>query len=329
LIPNQKQREDLLDWLAHAAQHPETRPHFHFLLVAAQEGTGRSWLVEILRRLWGERHAGETDLHRLLDDSFNSLLSAKILMAVHEVKAPADERYSHRDRLKSLLTDTLITVNEKHEPRWTERFCARFLMFTNRDDALPLSETDRRVYVVRCADQPKDAGYYSQLYGLVDDNTFLGGVWQMLRTRNIRNFNPGARAPLNEMKQQLIAAGRTEEQQDAVEFVRACPYEVVSSADLMEVLVPHGAEETKRDHDARTKAVTAALKEIGGQTYGRKVKVNSRSTRVWMLHSPARWSTASVALIAREAQRAHDGLVMDKFDADLLLTRWNNESRGT
>jgi hypothetical protein len=29
-----------------------------------------------------------------LDDPFNSMLSGKILMAVHEVKAPADERYS-------------------------------------------------------------------------------------------------------------------------------------------------------------------------------------------------------------------------------------------
>jgi Family of unknown function (DUF5906) len=114
------------------------------LLVASQEGTGRSWLVEILRRVWGERRAGETDLHRLLDDPFNAILSGKVLMAMHEVKAPADERYSHRDGLKGLLTDTIITVNEKHEPRWTERLCARFLMFTNRDDALPRSEGDPR-----------------------------------------------------------------------------------------------------------------------------------------------------------------------------------------
>jgi hypothetical protein len=34
----------------------------------------------------------------------------------------------------------------------------------HRDDALPLSETDRRVYVVRCADNPKNAKYYTQLY---------------------------------------------------------------------------------------------------------------------------------------------------------------------
>ena len=55
-------------------------------------------------------------------------------------------------------------MNEKFEPRWVERFVTRFLMFTNKDDAIPLSETDRRVYAVRCAEQPKDEVYYRTLY---------------------------------------------------------------------------------------------------------------------------------------------------------------------
>ncbi len=324
LIPDPTQRSDLLDWLAHAAQHPEVRPHFHFLLVAAQEGTGRSWLAEVIRRIWGERHAGETDLHRLLDDGFNSVLSGKILMAVHEVKAPADERYSHRDRLKGLLTDTAITINEKHEPRWTERFCARFLMFSNRDDAIPLSETDRRIYAVRCADKPRDAAYYTGLYGCLRDERFLAGVWQMLRTRDISGFNPGRRAPLNEMKEQMIAANRTEEQQTAVEFVRACPYAIVSGNDLMQVLAPRDPDEPKRDHDARIKAIAAALKDIGCQTYRTKVKVDRTSTRAWMLRDCAKWSAATSALVAREANTAHTALAADRWSLGMILSRWTD-----
>lgn len=322
LIPDAAQRADLLDWLAHAAQRPEIRPHFHFLLVAAQEGTGRSWVVEVLRRIWGARHAAEIDLHRLLEDSFNATLSGKILMGVHEVKAPADERYSHRNRLKSLLSDTLLEVNEKHERKWTERFCARFLMFTNSDDALPLSETDRRVYVVRCADTPRDAAYYAALYGRLGNQDFLAAVWHLLKSRDIGKFNPGRRAPLNEMKVQLINAGRTEEQQTAVEFVRACPYEIVGSNDLMEILAPRNHEEPKREHDARTKAVAAVLKDIGCQTYGKKVKVNHKAMRIWMLRNPARWSAAAVAQISREAESAHLGFAADKFLVDLLMARW-------
>ena len=322
LIPDTRQCEDLLDWLAHAAQRPEVRPHFHFLLVAAQEGTGRSWLAEILRRAWGERHAGEVDLHHLLDDTFNSMLSGKILMAVHEVKAPADERYSHRDRLKSLLTDTLITINEKHQPRWTERLCARFLMFTNRDDALPLSESDRRVYVVRCADEPRSAAYYKSLYAKVADQKLLAGVWQLLRTRDLSKFNPGERAPLNEIKRQMIASGRTEEQQTAVEFVKACPHAVVAANDLMRVLAPEKDEEHDRDRKARTNAIAAVLREVGTQTGTQKVLMDGRSTRVWILRNAVCWSAATAAALKAEAQKARQDILAGSYLADAVIDLW-------
>ncbi len=323
LIPDTRQREDLLDWLAHTVQRPDVRPHFHFLLVAAQEGTGRSWLVEVLRRLWGERHAGETDLHRLLDDAFNSQLSGKILMAVHEVKAPADERYSHRDRIKSLLTDSILTVNEKHEPRWTERFCARFLMFTNRDDALPLSETDRRVYVIRCADQPREPAYYVALYARIEDNGFLAAVWKMLATRDISQFNPGRRAPLNEIKQQMIAAGRTDEQQTAVELVQACPYDVVAATDLMRVLVPEIDGERYAEHKARIAAVAMAMRETGAQTHGSKIWLGA-STRVWILRHAAEWASATPAALKEEAEKARQDIIAEHYLPDSLIELWRS-----
>ena len=322
LIPDAKARADLLDWLAHAAQVPAVRPHFHFLLVAQQEGTGRSWLADVLRNLWGDRHAGAVDLHRLLDDTFNSILSGKILMAVHEVKAPADERYSHRDRIKSLLTDSIITINEKHEPRWTEQLCARFLMFTNRDDALPLSENDRRVYVVRCADEPRDAGYYRELYARVADPDLLAAIWQVLRTRDVSSFNPGRRAPLNEIKQQMIASGRTEEQQTAVEFVKACPHDVIAANDLMRVLAPEKHEEQERDRRARTNAITAALREVGAQASARKIKMNSDSTRVWILRNAVHWSVATPAALRAEALMARQDILGNSDVADAVINLW-------
>ncbi|HTT41329.1 MAG TPA: DUF5906 domain-containing protein, partial [Burkholderiales bacterium] len=326
LIPGAREREDLLDWLAHAAQRPAVRPHFHFLLVAAQEGTGRSWLAEILRRVWGERHAGEIDLHHLLDDPFNSMLSGKILMAVHEVKAPAEERYSHRDRLKSLLTDTQITINEKHEPRWAERFCARFLMFTNRDDALPLSETDRRVYVVRCVDAPRSADYYSHLYRQKESPELLAAVWQLLRSRDLAGFNPGQRAPLNEMKQQMIASGRTDEQQLAVDFAKACPYQVVASNDLMTTLAPPLEHERPPERKARTNAITAALREIGAQTHAKKVRIDRYPDRVWIFREPLKWSVATPALLKAEADRAHLDITAGRCHAESIMARWEGDA---
>lgn len=329
LVPDENERGDLLDWLAHAVQEPAIRPHHHFLLVTAQQGTGRSWIAEVLRRLWGERHAGECDLHRLMNDEFNSALSGKIVMAIQEVKAPADERYSHRERLKSLLTDSVLTVNEKHEPRWTERFCARFLMFTNRDDALPLSETDRRVYAVRCADTQRSAAYYSQLYARLADRQFLAAVWHALASRNLSLFNPGRRAPLTQMKQQMISAGRSDEQQTAVEFVQACPFDVVAADDLMQTLVPDFQDERHAEHKARQNAVGAVLREVGCQTYPKKVKVEtgSNSTRVWILRNAARFAVAPSSEVVGIAKAARQMIRGSSYSASVLIEAWTDSTR--
>ena len=325
LIPDQVQREDLLDWLAHAVQRPEVRPHFHFLLIAPQEGTGRSWLGDLFVRLWGTRHADQVDLHSLMEDAFNSKLTCKVMLVVHEAKAAPDERFNHRERLRNLLSDSIVTINEKHQPKWNERFCARVLMFTNSDNALPLSETDRRVYAVRCADQPRDAAYYSRLYGALGDEGFLAAVWTFLKNRNIAQFNPGRRAPLNQIKRQLIAAGRTEVQQDAVELVRASPHDIIGSTDLMQALVPQENNESTRDHDQRVKAVTAVLKDIGAQTHPRKIKVAGQTTRAWMLRNAVEWSGATPAKLSAAARAAHDDFVRCGFNADALLDEWNHE----
>lgn len=322
LIPDARQRTDYIDWLADAAQNPARRPHFHFLLIAAKEGTGRSWLAQVLERLWGPQHAGSVDLHRLLDDSFNSILAGKIILNVHEVKAPADERYAHRERLKSLLTDSSVTINEKHLPRWTELFCARFNLFTNRDDALPLSENDRRVYAVRCADEPKDAAYYRRLYGLLNSEAFLAGVWQFLSARDITHFNPGARAPLNEIKAQVIASGRTDEQQTAVEFVQACPFDVVGSADLMALVAPEIDGEKRQERRARMNAVAAVLRDVGCQTYARKIRVGDDVMRAWVLRNANRWTQATPAVLRDQAESARRKFSESGWRLEEILTSW-------
>ncbi len=322
LIPDSTARNDFLDWIAHAVQEPAIRPHFHFLFVAAQEGTGRSWLAEVFARLWGERHAGQADLHRLLDSEFNSALSGKVFMAVQEVRAPTNEKYSHRDRLKSLLTDSVLVVNEKHLSPWTERFCARFLMFTNRDDALPLSESDRRVYVVRCVEQPKEEGYYRTLYGRLSDPVFLAAVWHSLRARNLEHFSPGRRAPLNEIKEQMIASGRTEEQQTAIDVISGCPYAVVASDDLMRALVPDLEGESLRDHRGRLNAVVQALKEVGKQTARRKLRLDRRVTRVWVLKDTATWLPATSAVLSEAAMDARGDFQRYNYSADDLIEAW-------
>lgn len=321
LVPHEGERGDLLDTLAHAAQYPGIRPHCHPLLIAQKQGTGRSWLNEMLRALW-KGAAVEVDLHRLLDDQFNSTIAGKIIVAVNEVKAPPSERYSHRDRLKALLTDTVLTVNEKHVPRWVEKFCARFVMSTNAEDALPLSETDRRIQPIRCADEPLSSDYYSELYAALKNPQFLAACWHTLATRDISAFNPGRRAPLTDTKLQLIHASRTEEQQGAIDVVLGSPHDVIASADLMRLCCPPTDREREQERRTRTGAVVAAIREAGVSTHPRKIKLAGTSTRVYVLRSFGAWREATPAKLAAAASAARADFDRAGWLADAVLDLW-------
>jgi hypothetical protein len=323
LVPDATERRDLLDWLAAIVQQPETRPHWHVLLVAPTQGMGRSWIAEVFRRLLSEQHMAELDLHALLEDNFNSQLSAKVLVAVHEVKAPPNERFQHRERLNSLLTDTRLVVNEKHLPRWSEKFVARFLMFTNRSDALPLSESDRRLYVVRCAHAPRAPDYYSKLYRLLDEKQFLAAVWHALAMRDLTNYNPGLIAPLTEAKLQMIEAGRTPEQQRAVDFLRAAPFDVIAASDLSALLTPLGDGESAKDQQHRHAAMLAVLRELGVQTYPKKLwMVGKTPTRAWILRDQDKWRNTGAALVREAAIAAGDELNKHSRLIDRCLAAW-------
>ena len=321
LIPQAQEARDLIDYLAHAVQRPGVRPHIHFLLVAPVTGTGRSWIGALLRRLFGPKYAVEADLHRLIGDSFNDILSGAITVVCNEVKAPAQERFSQKDRLKSLLTDEVIEINPKYQPRRIEKLCARFLMFSNREDALPLDETDRRIYAVGCADRPRSADYYRDLYLLLEDRSFVASVWWYLKVRNIGSFNPGMRAPLNAMKAQLIESGRTDEQQDAVEFVRACPWDVILSSDLYRVIL--GADDHDPERRQKALSVAAVLREVGVQSFPRKVKADDGvSQRALILRDQGQWRSATPAMVRKVATDCRSDLRRDFFNRSDLIERW-------
>jgi Family of unknown function (DUF5906)/Primase C terminal 2 (PriCT-2) len=318
LIPDATCRKDFLDWLAHAVQDPRTRPHHHFLLVAPNEGTGRSWLISLFKCLYTNRHATQIDAYKWLSSNFNEELAGKVIVGVHEVRMPNDERFNSKDRLKSQLTDDEIWINPKNVRQYIERFVARCLMLSNREDALPLTELDRRVYVVACAENPKPQPYYPKLYGRLKSKRFLAAVWTALKNRDIAGFDPGRRAPMTAMKEQMIAAGRSQDQQMAVDLVNACPYAVVSGRHLMRALV----SDSTQDRGRRMNAVIAVLQDCGKRTLPTKYRVDDSVGRVWLLSKDPKWRTASRAEIVKEAERATKDFNKHPFNADQLLAEW-------
>lgn len=295
LIPVGAERERFLDWIAHIEQAPGVLPSTHYLLVAKQTGIGRNWLAYALARVFAGHTALGFDLGETLRSGFNGALSRTLLAVVDELRegGPTATTRPQAEKLKSLLTEATRRINPKYGRQHVEFNAARFLMFSNHEAALPLTDNDRRVIVIENPSERRPADYYRQLYALLDDPALGDALAEAFKRRDISGFNPGAIAPMNEAKGRTIRAGRSEIEQAVRDVAAEWPSDCITAARLsLEVSGAIGS------HVSSTQGAGVAA---GLVKYGNRVKVAGVAQHIWLLRNASRWSAALPSEVAAEA----------------------------
>jgi len=303
-VPDAEQRERFLDWLAHIEQRPGKLPQHHYLLVASQTGIGRNWLGSYLARAWSGHVALALSLHSDLLGGFNARLSRKLLAIVdelHEGAANQASLYRVADELKSALTAEVRTINIKYGGKFEEFNCCRFLLFSNRDAALPLDENDRRVVVIRNPDQRKPPEYYAHLYGLLEDPGYIASVRQWLAARDISKFNSGEPAPMSAAKRQMIEASLSELHLAARDIAASWPSDCIRAG---RILAEAGYDQADR---SAARQLKFAVLNAGMRRYAKKVKVNDQAAAVYVVRNFDRWMDAQPAAVAAEVLAGEAG----------------------
>ncbi|WP_312463124.1 DUF5906 domain-containing protein [Comamonas sp.] len=303
LFPDPTERNAFLDWLAHIEQKPGELPHYGWLHIAENTGTGRNWMASVLARVFRGYVAPNVDLPALLDSPYNGELGGCVLAIVDEVQEGASEgNYRHAERLKSMVNAEMRTVNNKYGMKYLEFNALRWLVFSNHKNALPLSDEDRRFRVVMHKAPPRAPAVYERLYAMLQDAEFINAIGVYLSERDIRRFKPGERPPLNADKLAAIAASKPMTTQGAEEIVEFWPADVITNKHVIELLT--GASE-KKDF---TPAMRRAMEEAGAQAWqqgkANKIKIGTSSHRAWVLRNHGMWLTESTDAARKEISRA-------------------------
>lgn len=138
--------EHFLNWLAFVFQVREKTSVawiFHGV-----EGTGKGILFnEVLHPLFGERYATSKKINDL-EDSFNGWREQALLVAFDEFRmADAKEGSRVYDRLKNMISEPIGTVRAMQSNQKDIRLHENLIFFSNSQDALKISATDRRFCV--------------------------------------------------------------------------------------------------------------------------------------------------------------------------------------
>ena len=165
LFPNEGDRELVLDYLALLTQKPADKIHFA-LLIRGVQGTGKSWIGNLMEQIIGTPNVVRPSNDEVIS-KWTRWMEGAQLAIVEELMTLG--RLEVANRLKPVITDPTIRIEEKNCSIYSIPNKLNFLCFTNHEDALKIEHGDRRWLVVFSPAVKKDADYYERLFGYLEN----------------------------------------------------------------------------------------------------------------------------------------------------------------
>ena len=332
LIPDQRERELALNWLAWCVQKPSEKQMFA-LLIVDDGGTGKGWIGYMLRVLFGDQNVAMIESDDPVKDMFNGWTLNRQLGFIHELVP--DRKVDLASRLKGVITESHIWVNEKFIARFRAENRTNLLCCSNHRDALKIARNDRRWLVVQGASDPfgvddngetttKTTRYYETLFACIGTPEAPGNevrrIKGWLMARDLTKYDGKGLAPLTEMKVEVADNLHTDIEQTVIEAYRdrVGPFAgtLCTAADVVDKL-----EFSFQDNQQGLVMVSKAMREAGCRTLegrNRQIRVDTKQVRLWALSKKlaAKFSTMEPAALAElyKRQKTRKPIILDDYD---------------
>jgi hypothetical protein len=176
----------LVCFLAHMLQKPGEKPGI-MLVFLGGEGVGKGTFFQLLRSIWPRTTLQVADIDHVTG-GFNAVLERKYIVCMDEAIFSGDRKAL--DRLKSLVTEPRITIEQKFQPRREIESCHRFFAASNHDHFASVATDDRRFVFFRVPDHRKgDHLYFSAVHAAVNDPDVIAAMVHALQNLDISSFN--------------------------------------------------------------------------------------------------------------------------------------------
>tara|TARA_R110000737_G_scaffold353022_1_gene401794 strand:+ start:468 stop:2945 length:2478 start_codon:yes stop_codon:yes gene_type:complete len=217
LVPLESERAYFIEWLTAKCQNLGFRGAA-ILMIAKQQGTGRTTLSDMLETLMGRENVENVPFHRLTGDgAFNEWME-KPLVVTNETKDMSDKQnyYKVYESLKEYIDPRpkRERINPKYGQQRISLVHSSYLMFSNHDNALAVAGNDRRFYVMRNASSPAQPAYFTRLNAWLQVKDTDGrakwarSIWRWMLRRDVDVGKLLEPAPTTEAKKAMIVASK-------------------------------------------------------------------------------------------------------------------------
>jgi hypothetical protein len=268
LLPNEAERDLLLDYLHYLVVRPEVKIRFA-LLLQGDQGTGKSAIGTLLRKTIGDRNVVMPS-NQEVNDRWTAWQEGAQLALIEELMTSG--RMELANRLKPVITEDHLRIEGKHQPLYSIPNHLNLLCFTNHKDAVRLERGDRRWLVLFSPMEPQPQAYYERLFGWITSAEGAAAFRHMLEQRK-PVLNPHGRAPSTDAKAEMREHSLTQVEAEVAEWLAASsgPFrrDLFRFEDTITALSKSAAASVRN----LNAAVSKALQDAGAVKHSRNTNV--------------------------------------------------------
>jgi putative DNA primase/helicase len=156
-----------IKWIAQMIQYPETKSVCMVLI--SKEGAGKGTLLRLLEKMFGnDKIFQTTNPSRDVFGEFNNHMANSFFVNLDELSKK--ETMESEGKIKGLITEPRITINNKGVNKYEINSYHRFMITTNNEEPVNTTKDDRRKAIIRSSDELiGDKEYFNKLYDFLDD----------------------------------------------------------------------------------------------------------------------------------------------------------------
>ena len=170
----------IIQWFAKLVQKPAEIPRSCMIFIG-EEGVGKDTVVDFI----GRSIIGRS-MYRIIQNAENELYDTHSTVMVNSFlhkleEASAVDNRRHADELKTLITQTQKMINEKNVKKFSMDVYPHFVMTTNNESPVKISETDRRFFITWVSSEEMGkTEFWNETYSLFGDEGSVASIWKFL-----------------------------------------------------------------------------------------------------------------------------------------------------
>ena len=292
-IEDRREGDLLMDFMAYVYRSEGERVRWGMLLWGI-EGNGKTYFFHVLQQLMG-RNATVINTS-MIERPFNDWAVGSRLIGIEEIRISGTNKWRVLDQLKPMISNDSIAVEPKGATRYHAPNFASYLMTTNHQDAVPMSDNDRRYCVIftRHREQEdlflqhgsrENAGKYFDLL-FSETNRRIDAIGRFLLDRVLSDeFNPQGRAPITAGLEEMKKANVSDDRQTVEDAIEEYRCGIVSDAIIDTTHLKNSVEMDGKTMP-QTRALANVLRDLGYQQgEKRRVKIKASYHYVWFKKS--------------------------------------------